>query len=35
VLFENKGGKGRFISILTAEESAALNEKRAAAAAAN
>ena len=35
VLFENKGGKGRFISILTAEEAATLNEKRAAAAATN
>jgi len=35
VLFEDKGGKGRFISVLTAEESAARVAKTAAAPAAN
>jgi large subunit ribosomal protein L27 len=35
VLFEDKGGKGRFISVLTGEESAARAQKASAAPAAN
>ncbi|HKV05216.1 MAG TPA: 50S ribosomal protein L27 [Candidatus Acidoferrales bacterium] len=35
VLFEDKGGKGRFISVLPAEEAAAGSEKAPAATAAN
>jgi large subunit ribosomal protein L27 len=35
VLFEDKGGKGRFISVLTAEDSAARAAKSASAPAAN
>jgi large subunit ribosomal protein L27 len=34
VLFEDKGGKGRFISVLTTEEAVSRNEKRVAEAAA-
>jgi large subunit ribosomal protein L27 len=35
VLFQDRGGRGRFVSVLTAEEATAANEKKAAAAAAN
>src|SRR5579871_3571903 len=35
VRFEDRGGRGRFVSVLTAEEAAAALEKKAAAAAAN
>ena len=35
VLFEDKGGRGRFISILTAEEAASIALKKSAAPAAN
>jgi|ERR1700722_17204636 large subunit ribosomal protein L27 len=35
VRFEDRGGRGRFVSVLTAEEAAAAIQKKAAAAAAN